>query len=165
MKLKLRTQSTETLKICFSQISSLRKFVVLRFSPEQLLAISVKDTSLNQEPQVWCKFKMLAIFNEIEIQSLRNDVVLLEINIELFLQTLKNFEKADSHDLSIRLQRKEASADGTSSGEAEQLLWLFTTPISLLQPTQLIIPSEFPLKFSKDPQTYYRSPSFPRWTS
>lgn len=116
MKLKLRTQSTETLKICFSQISSLRKFVVLRFSPEQLLAILMKDTSLNQEPQVWCKFRMLAIFNEIEIQSLRNDVVLLEINIELFLQTLKNFEKADSHDLSIRLQRKEASSDGATSG-------------------------------------------------
>lgn len=118
MKLKLRTQSTETLKLCFSQISNLRKFVVLRFSPEQLLAILVKDTSLSQEPQVWCKFKMLAIFNEIEIQSLRNDVVLLEINIDLFLQTLKNFEKADSHDLSIRLQRKEASADGTTSGGA-----------------------------------------------
>lgn len=116
MKLKLRTQSTETLRICFSQISNLRKFVVLRFSPEQLLAILIKDTSLNQEPQVWCKFRMLAIFNEIEVQSLRNDVVLLEINIDLFLQTLKHFEKANSHDLSIRLQRKDASVDGANTG-------------------------------------------------
>lgn len=59
---------------------------------------------------------MLAIFNEIEVQSLRNDVVLLEINIDLFLQTLKHFEKANSQDLSIRLQRKDASVDGANTG-------------------------------------------------
>lgn len=120
MKLKLRTQSTETLKNCFSQISSLRKFVILRFSPEQLLVILINGSSITQEPQVWCKFKMLAIFSEIEIQSLRNDVILLEINIELFLQTLRNFDKANSHDLSIRLQRKE-SGPGTGGSRTASL--------------------------------------------
>lgn len=116
MKLKLRTQSTETLKTCFSQINNLRKFVVLRFSPEQLLAILINGSSIHQEPQVWCKLRMLAIFSEIEIQSLRDNVILLEINIELLLQTLRNFDRANSQDLSIRLQRKESSTTGASSG-------------------------------------------------
>lgn len=106
MRLKLQTQSTEVLKSCFSQINNLRKRVILRFSPEQLLAILINNTSLTQEPQVWCKFRMRSIFLEIEIQSLRDNVILVEINIELFLQALRNFDKANSTDLSIRLQKK-----------------------------------------------------------
>lgn len=131
MKLKLRTQSTETLKTCFSQITSLRKFVILRFSPEQLLVILINGSSITQEPQVWCKFKMRAIFNEIEIQSLRDDVILLEINIELFLQTLRNFDKANSHDLSIRLQRKDTSSGASSSGSRSASLALYYSDVTV----------------------------------
>lgn len=136
MKLKLRTQSTDTLKTCFSQISHLRKFVILRFSTEQLVAILINESAVNQEPQVWCKFKMDSIFNEVEIQSLRGNVIQLEINIELFLQTLKNFEKANSHDLSIRLQRKEASAAGPGTGGSRSAaLALYYSNMTLLANT------------------------------
>ncbi|OBA17036.1 hypothetical protein METBIDRAFT_14028 [Metschnikowia bicuspidata var. bicuspidata NRRL YB-4993] len=115
MKLKLETQSSEVLKNCFSLINTLRKRVILRFSPEQLLAILINDSSLNQEPQIWCKFPMRNIFLRIEIQSLRDNWILLEINIELFLQALRNFDKASSTELKIRLQKKEGQK---SSGSA-----------------------------------------------
>ncbi|WPK26982.1 hypothetical protein PUMCH_004353 [Australozyma saopauloensis] len=109
MKLKLQTQSTETLRKCFSQINSLRKFVVLRFSPDELLAVLADESSVIQEPQVWCKFPMYSIFSDVEVISQRDNVILLEINIELFLQTLRNFDKANSRDFNIRLQRKEGA--------------------------------------------------------
>lgn len=109
MKLKLRTQSTEVLKKSFSLISNLRKFVVLQFSPQQLTVILVDRGSVAQEPQVWCKIPMASVFTEMEILSLNDDRILLEVNIELFLQTLRNFEKANSTDFIIRLQRKEGA--------------------------------------------------------
>lgn len=127
MKLKLRTQSTETLKRCFSQISSLRKFVILRFSPEQLLAILINDSSIHQEPQVWCKFPMASIFSEIEVHSLRDNVILLEVNLELFLQTLRNFDRANSQDLSLRLQRAEKGTSSSSRSASLALYYLDVT--------------------------------------
>lgn len=115
MKLKLKTQSTETLRRCFSQIHSFRKFVVLRISPEELLVILADVSSVMEEPQVWCKFPMESIFSEVEVASLRENVILLEINIELFLQTLKNFDKANSRDLNIRLQKKEGAGSSRTA--------------------------------------------------
>lgn len=53
---------------------------------------------------------MHSIFSEIEVISQRDNSILLEINIELFLQSLRNFDKANSRDFSIRLQRKEGDA-------------------------------------------------------
>ncbi|GEQ67126.1 hypothetical protein JCM33374_g789 [Metschnikowia sp. JCM 33374] len=114
MRLKLQAKSTDVLKSCFSQINTLRKRVILRFSPEQLLAISINSSSLVQEPQIWCKFPMQSIFQDIEIQSIRDNVISLEINIELFLQALRNFDKSNSHELSIRLQKKDG--EGSSKG-------------------------------------------------
>lgn len=107
MKLKLRTQSTETLRKCFSQINTFRKFVILRFTPNELLAVLADISSVLQEPQVWCRFPMHSIFSEVEVVSMRDNSILIEINIELFLQSLRNFDKANSRDFSIRLQRKE----------------------------------------------------------
>lgn len=74
---------------------------------------------------------MLAIFNEIEIQSLRDNVILLEINIELLLQTLRNFDKANSQDLSIRLQRKESSAGSSSGGSRTASLALYYSDVNM----------------------------------
>ncbi|CUM66985.1 uncharacterized protein PRCAT00004672001 [Priceomyces carsonii] len=105
MKLKLRTQSTEALKSTLSLISRVRRFVVLRFTYSQLYIILVDEYSL--EPQVWCKLQMNSIFDQVEIQSLKDNTILLEINIDLFLQTLKHFDRANSDGLNIRLQRKD----------------------------------------------------------
>lgn len=165
MKLKLRTQSTETLKTCFSQISNLRKFVILQFSPEQLLAILVNGASIVQEPQVWCKLRMLAIFSEIEIQSLRENVISLEINIDLFLQTLRNFDKANSQDLSIRLQRKEAPAGpigaSNSGGSRTASLALYYSDISINANT-VNHTFRIPVKILKGSNDMLREPELPR---
>lgn len=165
MKLKLRTQSTETLKTCFSQISNLRKFVILQFSPEQLLAILVNGASVVQEPQVWCKLRMLAIFSEIEIQSLRDNVISLEINIELFLQTLRNFDKANSQDLSIRLQRKEAPTGpvGASNGGGSRTasLTLYYSDISVNANT-VNHTFRIPVKILKGSNELLKEPELPR---
>lgn len=143
MKLKLRTQSTEILKTCLSQISNVRKFVVLRFSPEELRAILVNSSAGVHEPQVWCKFAMSSIFSEIDIQSKRENVILLEINIELFLQTLRNFDRANSHDFSIRLQSKEGETNSRAAflalyysnltNNASTVNHTFRIPVSILK--------------------------------
>ncbi|ABN66885.2 predicted protein [Scheffersomyces stipitis CBS 6054] len=117
MKLKLRTQNTETLKSTLSLVNPLRKFIVLRFCPEKLYIISVNGQSVTQEPQVWCNLKISSIFDQIEISSLRDDTISLEINLELLLQTLRNFDRANSDGLNIRLQRKDSSGgSGTNTG-------------------------------------------------
>ncbi|ODV80694.1 uncharacterized protein CANTADRAFT_46984 [Suhomyces tanzawaensis NRRL Y-17324] len=109
MKLKLRTQSTEALKTTLSLISQIRRFVILQFTPSQLQVILVNGQSVTLEPQVWCKLNMTTMFDQIEIQSLRDNTILLEINVELLLQTLRNFDRANSDGLNIRLQRKDSA--------------------------------------------------------
>lgn len=111
MKLKLRTQNIETLKTTLSLISQIRKIVILRFTPNQLLVILINGSSMTQEPQVWCKLQINSIFDQVEIQSLRDNTILLEINIEQLLQTLNNFNRANSDGLNIRLQRKDTSGE------------------------------------------------------
>lgn len=109
MKLKLHTQNTESLKTTLSLISHVRKFVILKFTAVQLLIILVNSASISQEPQIWCKLSMESVFDQIEIESMRENTILLEINIDLLLQTLRNFDKANSDGLNIRLQRKDTS--------------------------------------------------------
>lgn len=54
---------------------------------------------------------MHSIFSEVEVISQRDNAILLEINIELFLQSLRNFDRANSRDFNIRLQRKEGEGN------------------------------------------------------
>lgn len=65
-------------------------------------------TEAVREPQLWCKLEMLSIFDDIEVMSLRENVILIEINNELFLQTLRHFDRSNSEELNIRLQRKDS---------------------------------------------------------
>ncbi|RLV95636.1 DNA damage checkpoint control protein MEC3 [Spathaspora sp. JA1] len=129
MKLKLKTKNTETLKTTLSLISQLRKYVILKFTPQQLSVISINGISPNQEPQVWCKFKTSSLFDEMEISSLNENTILLEINVDLLLQTLRNFDRANSDGLFIRLQRKDATgAQGTniSNGRTASLALFYS---------------------------------------
>lgn len=115
MKLKLRTQNIEPLRATLSLISPLRKFIILRFTSEELTVV-LNNGSVTVEPQVWCKLRMASLFDHIEIQSIRENTIMLEINLDLLVQTFKNFEKANSDSgLSIRLQRKDTTgAPGTN---------------------------------------------------
>lgn len=115
MKLKLRTQNIENLRATLSLISPLRKFIVLQFTEDELTVV-LNNGSVTNEPQVWCKLRMASLFDHVEIQSVRENTIMLEINVDLLLQTLKNFDRANSDSgLSIRLQRKDASgAPGTN---------------------------------------------------
>lgn len=111
MKLKLRSHNIEHLKTTLLLISHLRRFVILRFTASQLWVISNKDS-----PQAWCKLDMSSVFDQIEVQSIRDNTIVLELNIELLLQTLRNFDRAHTDGLFIRLQRKDASGgEGTNS--------------------------------------------------
>lgn len=82
---------------------------MIRFTPEH---VSMASIALN-EPQIWCKLDA-SLFEVYQVESLRDNIISLEINVASFFQVLRNFEKAESGELSIRLQRK--SADGSSSG-------------------------------------------------
>lgn len=133
MKLKLHTQSTETLKTTLSLITHIRKYVIFKFAPDQLVIILVNAQLVTQEPQVWCKFAMESVFDQVEVQSLRDNTILLELNVELLLQALKNFDKANTDGLNIRLQRKDSSGGvGVSMGNGRTAsLALFYSNINL----------------------------------
>ena len=129
MKLKLHTQNTETLQTTLSIIGQLRKFVILQFSREQLLIILAEPLSATKEPQIWCKLNINSVFDQVEIQSLRDNVILLEANTDILLQTLRNFDKANSEGLYIRLQKKDGSKGqgSSSSGRLASLALFYST--------------------------------------
>ncbi|ODQ83097.1 hypothetical protein BABINDRAFT_159553 [Babjeviella inositovora NRRL Y-12698] len=104
MKLKITTGSTETLKHTLGAIIAIRKFCVFRFTPDTLTIISA---SLS-EPQIWSTIAATA-FLTYEVESVRDNIVSVELNIEPLLQVLRSFHKTASSDqLNIRLQRKNA---------------------------------------------------------
>lgn len=117
MKLKLHALDTQQFRETLSLISQLRKFVVLRFTDLVLYVILVNDEAIGQEPQIWCKLKMESIFDEVEIQSLNGNTILLELNVDLLVQTLRHFEKANSDGLIVRLQKKESGSGGAGAGD------------------------------------------------
>ena len=130
MKLKAHAYSTDTLRTALSLVSHVRKTVVFRFSESHLTVVLVNALALHLEPQVWCKMPASAIFDLLEIQSLRDNTILLELNVDLFLQTLRNFERAsNTAGLSIRLQRTEASHQNCRTRLASlALFYADTTP-------------------------------------
>lgn len=156
MRIKLLASKIENLLSCLSRISNLRKHVVLCFSPEQLTVILINSSSITQEPQVWCKFPMRSIFLEIEISSVRDNKIYLEINIELFLQTLRNFDKDSSHELSIRLQKKEGPGRTRSA-----YLALFYSGVSINE-TSINHTFRIPIKILKVDDRMMQEPALPR---
>lgn len=106
MKLKLFTHNTQLLNDSLS-IMNQRKLVIVRFTPQMLYIILVNHESISQEPQIWTKIKMGSVFGDIEIQSINNNNILIELNADLLLQALKHYEKANSDGLHIRLQKKD----------------------------------------------------------
>ncbi|KAI3406310.2 MEC3 [Candida oxycetoniae] len=129
MKLKLMTRSTEKLKETLLLITHLRKFVILKFSPEELSIISVNGGSINSEPQVWCKLPAHSHFEVVDVQSMRDNIISMEINIDLLLQTLRNFDKANSEGLNIRLQRTDTSGEpstATKNGRTASLALFYS---------------------------------------
>lgn len=160
MKLKLMTRNIEKLKDTLSLISHLRKFVILKITPKELNVILVNTGSVNLEPQVWCKFNTSSLFESMEIQSMRDNTILMEINIDLLLQTLRNFDKANSEGLNIRLQRTDASGEqGTSTKNGRTAsLALFYSNINI---NSNIINHTFriPVKILKEAQDFFQQPS------
>ena len=115
-EVEIDDKSSEKLKETLSLISHVRKFVVLKFTPSELSVILINGQAVKLEPQVWCKLPVSELFQSCEIQSVRDNTILMEINIDLLVQTLKNFDKANSEGLNIRLQRTDTSgAKGTST--------------------------------------------------
>lgn len=108
---------------------ALRKYGVLRFTPTHLNIISA---SLN-EPQVWCKLTN-DIFDVYEVQSLRDNTISFEMNVEQFFQVLKQYEKSNADQLAIRLQKRE-----NNTGKRSASLALFfndsTTTLSSMSHT------------------------------
>ncbi|KAG7661353.1 MEC3 [[Candida] subhashii] len=116
MKLKLHGTNLDVLYQTLMLINNLRKFIIIRFTNDQLIIISQNNS--NGEPQVWCKLNIKILFDDIDIQSIRDNTITIELNIDLLLQTLRNFDKANSDGLFIRLQRKD-SGTGTTAGHGD----------------------------------------------
>lgn len=121
MKLKLFTRNTELLKTTLSLINQQRKYLTLKFTSDYVSIILINDATTDQEYEIWSKLKMSTIFDEVEIQSLRDDSVAIEINGEQLLQTLKHYEKAHSDGLHIRLQRHGGEDQGNDKSRKASL--------------------------------------------
>lgn len=87
------------------------------------------------------------IFDVYEVESARNNVIAMEINIDLLYNVLKNFERANSEGLHIRLQRKlandihvsnDANNSNNSKGQNKRLASLAITYNELINSTTQI---------------------------
>ncbi|EMG50710.1 MEC3 DNA damage checkpoint control protein MEC3 [Candida maltosa Xu316] len=162
MKLKLLTRSPEKLRETLSLISHLRKFVILKFTPQELTVISVNGQTVSSEPQVWCKLPVDSLFETVDIHSVRDNVVMMEINIDLLIQTLKNFDKANSEGLNIRLQRTEASGNlgmNTKTGRTASLALFYAN----LNINANVVNHTFkiPIKIQRDALDLLHEPTHP----
>lgn len=126
MKLKLYTQDPQALMTTLSLIVPSRKFVTLKFTPEVLYLVLTNEGSITQEPQIYCKFKTASLFNQIQIESLKDDTILLEINAELLLQALRQYDKANADGLNIRLQKKDSESISFDNGRAASLALFYS---------------------------------------
>lgn len=104
MKLKLRTRDIEKFITVLSSINNIKKTYFFNFNSEKLLISHEKDR-LDEGLRIWCKLELKSVFFDFEVVSLCNNQILLEINIDLFLQALKNFDNENSEELCIRLQK------------------------------------------------------------
>ncbi|ODV60379.1 Mec3p ASCRUDRAFT_35775 [Ascoidea rubescens DSM 1968] len=116
MKLKLALSNCNKIKNSVASILHIRKQCVLRFTSRHFIVIS----SVVNEPQIWLKFSCL-LFDEYEIESANNNQISMECNLEQLCQVLRNFDKVNSSDLTIRLQRvnpsSSSSANSTLNGD------------------------------------------------
>lgn len=69
---------------------------------------------------------MASLFNQVQIESLRDDTILLEVNAELLLQALRQYEKANADGLNIRLQKKDSEAISFDNGRAASLALFYS---------------------------------------
>ncbi|ODV71357.1 Mec3p CYBJADRAFT_175097 [Cyberlindnera jadinii NRRL Y-1542] len=133
MKLKVRTTSVDRLKNSIVPIVSLRKHAILRFTPQGLNVIS----SEFNETTVWCTLAA-EIFDIYEVESLRDNTITIELNIEHLLLVLRQYEKSNADKITIRLHRKEATGGGSTTRASKLNLLLnvfFINTISLMSTT------------------------------
>ncbi|AOA63970.1 DNA damage and meiotic pachytene checkpoint protein [Komagataella phaffii CBS 7435] len=130
MKLKLCVSNTDVLLSTLSAIQPLRKLCVLRFTPVHLCIISM---ALN-EPQAWCKISQ-EVFPLYEVESIRDNVLCVETNIDPLINALRNFDKSNSDGLSIRLQRRPVANEGPESSKKNRsmavLSLIYTEHVSM----------------------------------
>ncbi|GMM38167.1 Mec3 protein [Saccharomycopsis crataegensis] len=105
MKLRITMSSVDQLRSTVSTLLALRKFCVLRFTPAYLQLISASIS----EPQVWAKI-ISEVFDSYECESIRDNLIVMEINAESLFTVLRNFERANSDVMVVKLQRKLANA-------------------------------------------------------
>ncbi|RCK54415.1 DNA damage checkpoint control protein MEC3 [Candida viswanathii] len=162
MRLKLMTRNPEPLKETLSLIAHVRKFIILKFTNDELTIILVNGQTISLEPQVWCKVKMSSLFESIIIESKQGSAVLIELNVDLLLQTLRNFDKANSEGLNLKLQRTETSGKpgvNTKVGRTASLALYYSN----LNINANVINHTFkiPAKIVKDPINVLHEPQRP----
>ena len=133
MKLKLQARNTETIRTTLSLVSLLRKFVVLRFTPEKLIVILVHPTAMVPEPQAWCKLNVKSVFDSIEIQSLHENVILLEVNIDLYKPSEITIKQAATFLIFDYKRRTQMVKKGVLVPAEEMHHWHFSTRTLLLE--------------------------------
>jgi G2-specific checkpoint protein len=104
----------------------------------------VISAELNQ-PQVWCKLST-AIFDVYEVDSLRDNTISLELNVEQLLQVLKQYEKSNSDELAIRLQKK---TEANSSKRSASLGLFFVENVSLMSASPVHHSYNIPVRLLK----------------
>lgn len=92
-----------------ASIATIRRDAVFRFTPEKMNIVSANRMS---GPQIWCEIS-LDIFDELDVQSKRDNVISFELNIVELLQILRSYENVNSDQVIMRLQRMDSN-DGSS---------------------------------------------------
>lgn len=117
----------------------LRKYCVLRFTPTYLHIISA---SLN-EPQVWAKVNV-GIFDTYEVDSTRDNIISLELNVDSLYNVLRSFDKGNSGIMQVQLQRRLANdINKTNDVVSKKLASLAITYTEIIENLQTNINNSF----------------------
>ncbi|KAH3688204.1 hypothetical protein WICPIJ_000846 [Wickerhamomyces pijperi] len=105
-----------------ASIATIRKDAVFRFTPEMMYIVSAQRVT---DPQIWCEIS-LDIFDQVDVQSKRDNIISFELNIIEFLHILRTYENLNSDQIMIRLQRMDSNVNEPRSKKLSKLSFHFT---------------------------------------
>lgn len=127
MRLILHTNNPASLRTTLGLILGLRKQVTFRCTEKYMVIISVNERATEAEPQVWCRLKMLLVFHEVNVKSVRDNIVEFEVNVDQLLLVLRTFDRELADTLVMKLQRQEGTQRDLENRRVASLALLYTS--------------------------------------
>ncbi|KAK9249495.1 checkpoint protein Hus1/Mec3 [Lipomyces tetrasporus] len=105
MRFIANMQQPDTLRAILHGMSFLRKHCLLRVTDGRFTLISFKESLGQSATQIWTHLELADIFSEIQIGSLDNDHINMELNLDHFVRALKSCSSS-SDTVKVKLAKR-----------------------------------------------------------